>query len=273
MSDENLETKENLSEDSNKEESTTGTTAEISEIELKAREMGWKPAEDYDDPDHFIDAEEFVRRKPLFDKIDSVNRELKETKKALRALQDHHAKVREAEYSRALAELKDKKKQILADGDADALIEIDEQIMDLKAEEKVAKTTQAEEANKPHPNFINWVNKNAWYAQDAELRAFADAIGISYARENQEKSPDEVLDYVARRVKQTFKDKFRNQNQTKASAVEGSSGTARRNSSHEDDFELSDEERKIMNTFVRSNVMSKEEYIAELKRVKGQRNG
>ena len=32
-------------------------------------------------------------------------------------------------------------------------------------------------------------------------------------------------------------------------------------------FELSDEEREIMNTFVRSNVMSKEEYIAELKRV------
>jgi len=273
MNDENLNSLENNTEAPENTQEQQNESKGPSEIELKAREMGWKPAEDYDDPDHFIDAEEFVRRKPLFDKIDSVNRELKETKKALRALQEHHTKVRETEYARALEELKAQKKQILTDGDADALIEIDEKIMDLKAEEKAAKITQKEVDNQPHPNFVNWVNKNSWYAQDAELREFADAVGISYAKNNQDKSPDEVLEYVAKRVRQTFKEKFKNQNQNKASIVEGGSGTARLASSSEDDFELSEEERKIMNTFVRSNVMTKEEYIAELKRVKGQRNG
>ena len=34
-------------------------------------------------------------------------------------------------------------------------------------------------------------------------------------------------------------------------------------------FELSDEERKVMNTFLRNGIMTKEEYIAEVKKARG----
>lgn len=50
---------------------------EYTKIELEAMDMGWRPKSEFNgDEDDFIDAKEFVRRKPLFDKIDSTTREL-----------------------------------------------------------------------------------------------------------------------------------------------------------------------------------------------------
>ena len=34
-------------------------------------------------------------------------------------------------------------------------------------------------------------------------------------------------------------------------------------------FELTDDERRVMNTFIRTGVMSKEEYISEVKKMRG----
>ena len=50
---------------------------ELSAVEQKAIEMGWKPKDNFDGEEtDFIDAAEFVRRKPLFDKIDTVGKDL-----------------------------------------------------------------------------------------------------------------------------------------------------------------------------------------------------
>ena len=57
------------------------TAPELSPIEQKALEMGWRPKEEFEGEEaDFIDATEFVRRKPLFEKIDTVGKELRETK-------------------------------------------------------------------------------------------------------------------------------------------------------------------------------------------------
>ena len=56
---------------------------EPSDIEQRAMDLGWRPKEDFEgDEATFIDAAEFVRRQPLFDKIESMGRELKETKRS-----------------------------------------------------------------------------------------------------------------------------------------------------------------------------------------------
>lgn len=245
---------------------------ELSAIEQKAIEMGWRPQEDFDgDEEDFIDAKEFVRRKPLFDKIDHVGKELKETRKALKALQEHHAKVRDAEYKHALEQLRKEKKQALEEGDADRLVELDEQIAEAKAQEIADKREAVQQAQAPHPNFVQWVNKNPWYKENAELQVMANQIGTAYAASNPTEDPDAILVYVEKRIKKLYPEHFRNPNKDKPSAVEG-----RRNGEHnkpapkEEDYPMSDEERKIMMTFVRSGAMSKEEYIADLKRIKGE---
>ena len=258
------------------QETTTETQVEPKEpsaTEKRALEMGWRPKEDFDgDEEDFIDAQEFVRRKPLFEKIDSVGKELRETRKALRALQEHHSKVKEAEFKHALEQLRAEKKIALEEGDADKLIEIDEQIADAKVRQVQEEKQMRQEASAPHPNFITWVQKNSWYKEDAELKAAADQIGSAYAVSNPEVEPDQVLKYVEGRVKKLYPDKFRNPNKDRPSAVEGRTSSTTSKSAKDDilSYPLTDDERRVMMSFVRQDIMTKEEYIAELKRVKGE---
>jgi hypothetical protein len=246
-----------------------GDTQDYTEEELQALDAGWKPKEQWEgDEKKWVPADEFNRRGELFGKIDSVTKDLRETKKALRMLQDHHAKVRETEYNRAVAGLRAQKKQALENNDVDAVEKIDDAIMDMKATEKVAKQTAATKAAEPDPRFVAWVNDNSWYAQDDEMRNFADDVGIAHAKSHPEKSPTDVLKYVEQRIRKTYPEKFKNQNRNKPNAVEGRNAQFTR-SKREDSFELSDEERRVMNTFVSDGIMTKEDYIRDLKSIKG----
>ena len=239
-----------------------------SEAENSAMEQGWKPKDQYEgDESKWVPAEEFLRRGELFSKIDSVNRELKDTRKALKALQEHHIKVKAAEYQHALQTLRDEKRKALEDGDADALIEIDEKIADEKARQNQEKQVAQQVASAPDPRFVQWVNENGWYTQDVELRGFADEAGVAYSRTHPDVDPVDVLKYVKERIKKAFPEKFSNPNRDKPNTVEGRGTPASKAKS--DDFELTEEERKVMNTFIRAEVMTKEEYIAELRKVKG----
>lgn len=251
----------------------TPQTKEPSTIEKRALEMGWRPKEEFDgDEEDFIDATEFVRRKPLFEKIDSVGKELRETRKALKALQEHHARVKEAEFKHALEQLRKEKKDALENGDADRLIEIDEQIADAKVRQVQEEKELRQEAAAPHPNFISWVQKNTWYKEDAELKVLADQVGAAYAVANPDVAPDKVLDYVEKRIKRLYPDKFRNPNKDRPTAVEVRTSTPAIKSKEDDDsnYPLTDDERKVMMSFVRQGIMTKSDYIKDLKRVKGE---
>lgn len=241
---------------------------EYSDAELKAMESGWKPKEEFGgDTSKWVDAEEFNRRGELFDKIDVLSRDLKESKKALRMLQEHHQKVRESEYKRALTELKAEKKAAYESGDSDKLVEIDDRIAEVKVLQTREEQQLKQQANSPDPRFVQWVERNNWYAQDTELRAFADTTGTAHAASNPGKSPEEVLDYVSKKVRQAYPEKFTNPNRTKPSAVEGNAQI--KDTSRKPAYQLSEEEVRVMNTFVRQGIMTKDEYIAQLKQVKG----
>ena len=243
---------------------------EPSAIELKAMEMGWRPKEEFNgDEDDFIDAKEFVRRKPLFDKIEHQSKELKEVRKILESLQDHHTKVKETEFKRAYEYLKGQKKEALESGDTDRVVEIDEQLVDMKAARAAAETAERlPKAAQPHPDFVSWVDKNSWYAQDREMRAVADAIGVQYAEDHPELAPLEVLKHVTTKIKEKYPTKFSNPNRTKPAAVDGGSASAKPTKAS-DNFQLTEEEERGMRQFVRSGRLPKEQYIADIKAMRG----
>lgn len=234
--------------------------------EQEARDQGWKPKEEYEgDPSKWRPAKEFVERGELFGKIDSLGKELKETRKALKMLQDHHSKVKETEFNRAVNELKGLQKKHLEEGNSDEYIKTTELLTDLKAEQKAREVMSQQAQPAVDPRFTAWQERNAWYAKDTEMRQFADTLGLGYAQANPGLDPDEVLEYVTNQVKKTFKDRFENPNRTKPSAVEGSSNAQPK----KDDVQLTDDERRVMNTFVRQGIMTKEEYIAQVKAMRG----
>lgn len=244
-------------------------TPKFTPTQLEAMEAGWRPKEEYDgDGEKWVDAGEFLRRGELFKKIESQSKELKDLKKSMDLFKKHHDQVAATEYKRALDALKADKKEALLNGDADKVIDLDDEIDVVKEQlrnaEILAKETQAP-SNEPHPEFVSWQNRNKWYESDAEMRQFADSIGTAHARATG-KTPAEVLKYVEQKVREAYPTKFRNPNQDKPGAVEGSRSAPKGDDA---DLTLSDEEKRVMNTFVRTGVMSKAEYIKELKRVKG----
>lgn len=241
-------------------------TPEVDPYEAQAREQGWKPKEEYEgDPSKWREAKEFVERGELFGKIDSMGKELKETRKALKMLQEHHSKVKETEFQNAMKELRTLQKKHLEEGNSDEYLKTTEIITDLRAEQKAREIQSQAQSNQPDPRFNEWVNANKWYETDKELREFADTIGAGYAQRNPGTDPEDVLEYVSTQVKSRYKEKFQNPNRTKPNSVEGNSSPA----NTKGQITLSDEEKKVMNTFVRQGVMSKDQYLAEIKKMRG----
>lgn len=250
----------------------TPAEPQLSEVEVRAQEQGWVPQDQWEgDPDQWRPAKEFLDRGELFKKIDEQKRELKQIKAAMEEFGKHHAKVREVEYQRALATLKAQKKAALEEGDADAVVEIDERIAETKEQAKEAAAEAARPApqqGEPDPAFVRWQNRNQWYSNDRAMKAVADDVARDLVLRG-EKDPTVILSAVEKEVRKEFPHKFENPNRQRASAVEGSVNKGGR--ATKDDFHLSDDEKRIMNKIVATGAITKEKYIEELKatRAKG----
>lgn len=245
---------------------------QYSAVEQRALEMGWRPLEEFDgDEADFVDAKEFVGRRPLYEGLSSVKKQLKATQQALEALKHHHTKVKETEFQNALKVLKEQKKAALKEGEVDAFYELEERIESIESQKQEFLEEQKKisvDVPSVDPELQVWMSKNPWYTTSAAMRAHADEVGNTLAREVQmgRLTPQQALREIEKEVRKEFAHKFTNPNKEKAPSVEASTS---RGSKSGDSFEMSEQERSVMNTLVRSKVMTKEEYIRDLKAAKG----
>ncbi len=242
---------------------------QYTELEQRALDMGWRPKEEFDgDEIDFVDAKEFISRKPLYDKISQQSKQIKNVSRSLDALKEHYTKVKETEYTNAVKTLKAQRKEALASGDADAFEEADEGIK--QAEQQFAEIKEAAQAtpvDEPvlSPVFQNWKNRNPWYDTTGYMRNFADDVGKKLHAQGL--SPDEVLKAVETAIRKEFPQKFSNPNKADAPDV----GTSRSSGKGKGaDMQLSEQEKRVMDTLVRGGHITKEKYIADLKKVRGE---
>lgn len=240
---------------------------QINEVEELAKTKGWRPKEEFDgDKARWKSAEVFLALEEPISKIEALAKELKEQKKANQMLIEHHHKVKESEFNRALEFLKLQKKEAFEKGNVDKILELDEQIDLVKETQRSQKQAIQEQKIQPeiHPDFQRWADTNKWYNNDNELRVTADSLGLAYAQLNPGKTPQEVLQHVEKEIKRIYPEKFSNPKRTAPNGMESPTNSGDSN----DKFELSEEQRRVMNTFVRSGIMTKEEYIKELRGLK-----
>lgn len=249
----------------------TPEVKEPTDIEKRAMEMGWRPIEEFNgEPDDFIDAKEFVNRKPLFDRIEQQSKQIKAVTKALETWKDHYTKVKEVEYKRALDSLKEMRKTALRDGDADQFENVDAEIKRVEAqavEIREANEQPIVQEEQVHPEFQSWLNKNPWYNEPGYMKIFADDVGKRLAASGM--TPTAVLKEVEVAVRKEFPHKFKNPNKETAPDLESGRSPTK---SRKDEYELTEQERRVMNTLVASDPknFSKEKYIADLKKIKNQ---
>jgi len=244
---------------------------EPTETEKRAMEMGWRPKTEFEgDEDSFIDAKEFVRRKPLFDKIEIQSKEIKNVRKAIEALQQHYTAREAAAVEQALSKLRTARQTAISDSDGESFEAIDTEIKRVEKESERLKQLETQpvvqQQEELHPEFQAWTSRNRWYNETSYMRNWADTHGVELARQGLK--PAEVLVAIEKAVKKEFPQKFTNPNKQSAPDVESGQRGAT-SGAKGDGIELSDQERKIMNTLVQSGTMTKEKYLEQLKAIKG----
>ena len=181
------------------------------EVEQAAREMGWRPKEEFrGDTSKWVDAETFVSRGENFIPILRADREklrgevaetkaaLTETQQLLRASQEaidelkrYHSEDTARQVEKAKKDLVKQLKQAREDGDVEAEVEIQDELTKIR-------TAQAAPAPAPKPaapaaptappadqDFTAWSANNTWFASNPRLRGLT--LGI--AEELRSKQP------------------------------------------------------------------------------------
>ena len=248
-------------------------------VETDAMEQGWLPKEQWEesgkDPAEWRTAKEFKERGEFFKTIHQTKRELKQTQTSLDALRKHHNFVFDQAYRKAKVELRKERRDAIKSEDFERLDEIETEIDKLDDEYSTQKTqmqtevAQAQNTGTP-PEFEVWQSRNSWYTEDQDLHDYADAQGLIYTRRNPGANPLDVLRHVEADVKKKFPEKFGGRKAApNAVAAPNRAGTGRKATAA--DYQLSETEQAIMNDLIKGGVMTKDEYIADLKKVKGEK--
>lgn len=230
---------------------------DYSEAEQEAISKGWKP--EGVEGKRNLSAEEFLDREKFYNDIHNLQRQNKKLQQDLDNLAKFQKKVREDERKRVISELTAKKRQAMEDSDFDKVAEIDTKIfeeMSAKEEEPVVQSNTTEA-------FSEWVSENRWYNTDSDMREYADTIGVGYANRNPNKTPEEVFEYVTKEVKKHFTEKFGEKPPSNNKVASTTRTTAKPKGAGITAKELSEEERQIMRTIIRSGALTEEEYLKE----------
>lgn len=245
---------------------------ESAEVEARARESGWVSKEEFEsNPNNqgkkWRPAEEFIERGELFDTIKSLKSEIYSVKKDFQVLAQHHKKVAQIEYERALNDLKAQRAEAAREGDTEAVVEISDKMDELKEKHQTQKQENTN-VNGQHPAFGPWVQENSWYATDPAMRGAADGIAQAFIQANPGAPFENVLEHVEKQVKKTFSHMFNSK--PKAAAVESgnNSGTSSKKSKLTK-ADLSSEELDVMRTLVRRGDFTEQEYLDDLAKIKG----
>jgi hypothetical protein len=253
------------------------TTVEINHAEVEAKQFGWVPEDEFKgNPAEWKDAETFLRRgkeingflRKDLEKIQSDNRkkdaELAEIRATMEEFRKYHNETEARAYKRAIEALKEEKKVAIEQGDGSRVVEIDDELENIKeAQQTKPKETAKEQAPGYDAEFVAWNKANLWFSTDAELQSLALLVGQEINAEEPDKKGRAFYDEVAKRVKEAAPEKFENparKNASVASSSDGRSPSTKNKKSYND---LPAEAKAACDKFVKQKLMSQEQYVAE----------
>jgi hypothetical protein len=244
--------------------------AKRSSVEDTAAALGWSA--EYDGPDK-IDAAEFMRRKPLFDKIKAQNRDLKELKKSVNGMADTFKKMSDAQYAKGIK-------------DAASRMEAAEKTYDVagykqaameKAQLEVAQQQTAVTTDGEPPEVSDFISRNPWFDKDKTMTADALDYRERFMRANPRAELSEILAYVEQRMKRDYPDQFKtpgdSSRKAAGSSVESGGATpSGGNPLAKLKAKMSGDELRIMKHFVtgKPGAMTENEYLTEYAQVRGE---
>jgi hypothetical protein len=257
------------------------------QTQKEARIFGWVPKEEFrGSEDDWVDAEVFVKRgkeinpilrknnellmKKLDEKakeIDSIKASVEEFKK----FQKESFERKTAEYDVQIAQLKSQKREAIAEGNGDLVVDIDDQLDSLKEAQREAKEAaktkpepeQPAQVSIPDdPELQGWLNKNNWFGNDIEMTELANTLGSSVRKQFPHLTSRAFLEKLDDKIREYMPNKFLG-NKAKGSAVDSSGSVRGTGSSGKKSYDnLPDDAKQACDRFIKQGwIKSKQEYI------------
>ena len=243
---------------------------ESPDVQALAKQLGWNP--DYEGDDRkYVSASDYILRSKeiqstMTKQLKDQKKQMDELKMGLSSLKEHNEtvfKVHVARLKKELNDLKVQRKEAKEDGDESRVAELDDQIKDIsKMPSELPKS-----ANKPHPDFTKWLDKNDWYMDNEEMREYADAQAKDPKFEGL--SPAKTLTSITKRVKDMFPDEFPKEPErpTAAKGTIEKPTSPKKSKTKFSVKDLTDEQKTAAKFFEKQGVMTTDEYIKELESI------
>lgn len=241
------------------------------EAEKTATRFGWKPeAEWTGEPDSWVDAETFLSRGKEYNGFlrkenDRLNGRLSDLEKSMQEFAAHHKKVAENAYKQAVQDLKDARKEAIRTGDAEAQLELEDKLEELKQNPPVVEAqNDAPRAKQVSPEnrevFDAWTERNPWFGPNKEATEFANDIGSALTGKV---TGVEFLKRVERAVRAEFPQLFTNPNRSSAGAVDTGSVNSPASGKGKTYSDLPPEAKQACDKFVKNKWTTREQYVKE----------
>ena len=205
----------------------------LTEVEQQAMDTGWTP-------EGKKTAKEWVEKESAYQKINRLEKAHDRDRESLEAMKGMIEGIRANEREKTIQELNVQKKTALENEDYDNVIAIDEKI----AQERIV------EVPKKNVAYEEWVEDNAWYNDDAELRQHAEILGAGLNAQGG-KSPADIYKIITQEVKARFPEKF--ETKQRPNPVEGAS-KGRVAGGHTSLSDLAPFEQDIAKTLIKDGV-------------------
>jgi hypothetical protein len=229
------------------------------ELEEKARRMGWRPQDEYKgDPARWTDAESFVRvgeeripvMKENFNKLEDKYKTLEQKVKAQEDYQKHMGKI---QYERAMKDLKAEQIMAVEEADTEKFQQLEQKAEQIKNDYSPKQPVQ----DQAPQEVAEWQAKNAWFNTDYRMTEAARF----YENQLLHMPLAQRLEEVSRKVNADFappKEVAR-----KLPAVEGARQHGNGKAPAKTWSDIDPNHLEAANTMVKSGLLTKADYLKD----------
>ena len=237
-----------------------GTDTGTPDYEKLAAEQGWKPKEGFTgEVTDFVNAEEFVKRRPLFDKIKNQSKKIANLEKTVEGISKHYSESVKQAKEQAIAELTIERREAIQLGNVKEVEALDTKIAEVnKIEEPVAAVPSLPE---PIEKFLD--EQKSWFNANEEMTNLASNFNAQYLKKNPGKL-EESLGKTLEMIKRVYPEHFENTRRAAPPTVEGGGEPPANPKGKYSLSRLSTEQRLVHDALTKNGRMKSDEYFKQL---------
>lgn len=239
---------------------------ELSAVEQKAFDQGWRPEEDFSGPsENWKTPKEYIQAGEFMDQINALKGDMNKQQKSFDEQIVNVNKYNKAQTAAKIKELKAQQRESVELSDADGYDKAQLAIEDLQKEEIPEPAAQQTDSD-----IEDWNKKNPWFFEAGEKSNDAKAFYNSYTDANPNATISQALAYLDKKINQVYPSSNENPRRNQPNSTESKSRRPERKSKGLTMGDLTASESSDWNLFA-SDMFTEAEFlktVADTRKIK-----